>query len=145
MLYVASTSLTSFSGIFFLRNYQHTSSLGTLSYAYCNSAKQKDRFFFTSKNFSCNCLTIDIASVVPRLGRNKNLFAYCGSKRYLIAFVSKTLSYTFMIFIQQLFPSFAPTFHWVLFLLVYWNNWNCNAFSQSSGMASSSYTLLMIL
>ena len=46
--------------------------LGTLSKAFSKTTNAKSNFFFLPKYFSCNCLTKNIASVVPCPGMTPN-------------------------------------------------------------------------
>ena len=70
--YVASTSLTSFSGTPLLPRHQYTRSLGTLSYAFSTSTKVMNKSLCTFMCFSCSCCMINTASVVPFPGLNQN-------------------------------------------------------------------------
>ena len=70
--YVASTSLTSFSGTPLLRRHRYTRSLGTLSYAFSKYTKVKNKSLCTSRCFSCSCCVLNTASVVAFPGLNPN-------------------------------------------------------------------------
>src|SRR4029077_16153062 len=84
----------------------HKTSLGTLSNAFSKSTNAIYNSFFLHRNFSCICLTINMASVVSLPGRNPNC---CSSiVMLLLSFFSMTLSNTFIAWSSSLIPLYEP-------------------------------------
>src|SRR3984885_8435659 len=63
--YIDFISRTIFSVIPFFLRLQYITSLGTLSKAFSRSTNVQYLLSFPSRTFSCDCLNIKIASVVP--------------------------------------------------------------------------------
>src|SRR3989442_5497225 len=98
----------------------HKTSCGTLSKAFSKSTNAIHSSFCLPRNFSCTCLTIKIASVVPLPGLNPN----CISSVFTV-FLSRasiTLSNTFntcSLLFKQLYTSVGAAFQSIPFPFIH--------------------------
>ena len=72
LFYIACTNRTIHSSVLSFRMAHQMTFLGTRSNAFTRSTNAKYNFLFLARCFSCNCRSMNIASVVPRPGMKPN-------------------------------------------------------------------------
>src|SRR5664279_2918855 len=104
--YIAWITLTSHSSTPNFLSAHQTTSRGTLSKAFSRSTKAIHISCFLVKNLSCICLTMKMASVVPRPGLKPNcILSIC---TLFLTLFSITRSRTFITWSNNLMPRYDP-------------------------------------